>query len=189
MSDIFYTDSASFQTFEVTNTATINNVVVSSSLSFVGADSYSLPFAICKIPFLNTEGQIYDSGIQNEISLDSTFSINSGEFENGSRASNLLFDKDGYYNINAFVTLHFTAYPDDIVDTRIYDYSSGLILASKTQIISSNSVLDHTIDIGGVLALIQRNSYIYITIKTSANKFDILSTADGESLLSVTQIR
>jgi len=31
MSDIFYTDSASFQTFEVTNVATINNIIVNGS--------------------------------------------------------------------------------------------------------------------------------------------------------------
>jgi len=31
MSDIFYTDSASFQTFEVTNIATINNIIVNGS--------------------------------------------------------------------------------------------------------------------------------------------------------------
>jgi hypothetical protein len=186
---IFCTTSASFQTFEVTNTATINNVVISGSLSFASTSSYSLPFAICKIPFLNTEGQTYDNGIQNEISLDSAFSINSGEFESRSRASRLYFDKDGYYNINAFITLNFTAYPDDVVDIRIYDSNTGLALVTKTQVISSNSSLLHTIDIGNVLALMQRNSYIYVTIKTSSNKFDVLSTTNGESLLSVTQIR
>jgi len=46
MSDIFYIDSASFQTFEVTNTATINNATVNGTLSVSraidGTSSYAL---------------------------------------------------------------------------------------------------------------------------------------------------
>jgi len=186
---IFSTTSASFQTFEVTNTATINNVVISSSLSFVGADSYSLPFAICKIPFLRTEGAVYSAGSENTIGLDSTFTINSGEFETTIRTGEMNFRKKGYYNVSAFLTLRFADYPNDTVVLRVYNSSDGKSFATKTYVISNSLSYDNSIDLGDVLELIDIDNVIYITIQTSTTNFDIASTSDGESLLSVTQIR
>ena len=141
MSEIFYTDSASFQTFEVTSKAIFNNITVSGSLSFSG--SYSLPFAICEIPFLNkTDQNTYSAGVENYIELDPTFNINSGEFSATNRfiSGSLEISKTGYYSIYASITLNFASNPDDVVTVKIYDHAANKPISTAVQLILDNIV-------------------------------------------------
>jgi len=191
MSEIFYTDSASFQTFEVTNKATFNNITVSGSLSFSG--SYSLPFAICEIPFLNqTDQNTYSAGVENYIELDPTFNINSGEFSATNRfiSGSLEISKTGYYSIYASITLNFASNPDDVVTVKIYDHAANKPISTRTYVISNVLSQINSIDIGGAIDLIDiSGDYIYVTIQTTSTNFGILSTVEGESLLTITQVR
>jgi len=189
MSEIFYTDSASFQTFEVTSKATFNNITVSGNLSFSG--SYSLPFAICEVPFLNqTDQNTYSAGVENYIELDPTFNINSGDFSNRSISGSLEINKIGYYRIDASITLNFASNPNDVVTVKIYSNAVGRPILTRTYAISNTSTTLNSISVGGAIDLIDiSGDYIYVTIQTTSTNFGILSTVEGESLLTVTQVR
>ncbi len=190
MSEIFYTDSASFQIFEVTNKATFNNITVSGSISFVSTSSYSLPFAICEIPFQNKDQNTYSSGVENYIELNSTFNINSGDFSSRNISGSLEVNKTGYYRIDASITLNFASNPNDIVTVKIYSNAVGRPILTRTYVISNALSTLNSISIGGAIDLIDiSGDYIYVTIKTTSTNFGISSTVEGESLLTITQVR